>query len=393
MASPNPRNYLANEAGLRELTKKHGTLAPGPEFFFGPSTVVIQAPFTDLEEEFAADLKAWTKQADLDGNILCRQIIGAWRFDFEHGLREPWSSVESLLLDVWHERMKYEDLMWKVENESTKLMTEQMVEYYFDHLGSWVDDYEAAVRQVEICAGIGPHASPGVALSEQERQSLASCISSLDSGFRSTDEAVDPSNDRRFKLRREELLVIDKAISEFFVRHEKTYELPFEVITQDIYKSWLYAQHTSSLQLTTRQEIVEFHKWISSRNPSPSDLRKRLLDCRRFLIGAIRKERQTLSENNPTDKPFLDLIVNLKDRTVQRIGFDVAPVDVDGKGLWPLFMALFEAKGDDLTTAQLAKLPGEVNATARRAAKGRLKGRLEPLDVTIPDSGWRLVNA
>ena len=389
MGSLNPQTYKANEARLQELTAKYGNLTLGPEFFAVPSsTVEFEPSDTAMYEDLSPELKACVYQARLDHHIQFRELVGAWRFDFEHGLREPWSPVEKLLLDVWHGEIKYEDLMWKVENESTKLMTEDMVEYYFDHLGSWVDEYEAAVRLVEKCAGVGASASLGVTLTEEERQSLASSISSLDTAFRPTVEVIEPSNDRRFKLRHEEVLVIDKAIAVFSHRHGRKWEFPFEVISQNIYKSWLYAIQINPLQMTTRQEILAFHKWISSQYPSPSELRKRLQDCRRFLLGAIREQQRTPGE---TEQPpsFLGLTLDVTHRTVRRDGKDV-PIPIRGEISWQLLVKLVQARGRELTNAEVAKLPGSSKSPARRKRREAMNLTLYPLDVSISEAGWVL---
>ncbi len=67
-------------------------------------------------------------------------------------------------------------------------------------------------------------------------------------------------------------------------------------------------------------------------------------------------------------------------------------MNLSGPVVWPLFLAMFKANGIALSRKQLADLPGERQA-ARRTAKGRMNEKLKDLDVVIPDSEWRLVDA
>ena len=91
---------------------------------------------------------------------------------------------------------------------------------------------------------------------------------------------------------------------------------------------------------------------------------------------------------------YLDLIENRDRQTVSRRGDAYAhlqPVKLSGPVLWPLFLALFEKSGGDISKNELDHLPGSTEAAARRVLKKRLSELLLPLDITIPAGEWKLV--
>ena len=104
------------------------------------------------------------------------------------------------------------------------------------------------------------------------------------------------------------------------------------------------------------------------------------------------------ADSPPREEPssrYLDLIVNFDRRTVSRSGEKYAlikPVSFSGDANWPLFCALFDKSGDALTKVEMNRLPGKGGA-ARRVLKMRLNEALFPLDVTIPDGEWKLIEA
>lgn len=109
------------------------------------------------------------------------------------------------------------------------------------------------------------------------------------------------------------------------------------------------------------------------------------------------------AESLPTDEPvleapeapYLDLIVDFERRTVARKGEAYAhlpPTSLSGDVIWPLFLALFEKAGEELSKQEIMRLPGE-NGPARRVIKGRINEELRPLDVAIPAGKvWVLID-
>ena len=115
-------------------------------------------------------------------------------------------------------------------------------------------------------------------------------------------------------------------------------------------------------------------------------------------IVAAERKRPNISESGTetealgrADKqPYLDLIVDVERQEIQRHGYS-GRVILSGSVAWPMFLAVFNAKGAPLTRQQVANLPGEGQA-ARRNTKGRINEKLKTFAVAIPDNEWRLVD-
>lgn len=89
---------------------------------------------------------------------------------------------------------------------------------------------------------------------------------------------------------------------------------------------------------------------------------------------------------------YLGLIVNKDRHEVLREGIDRV-VQITGPVAWPMFIALYSAAEDGLSTNEVRSLPGDCDAQSRRKAKQNLKTNLIPLSITIPDGEWKLSEA
>lgn len=114
------------------------------------------------------------------------------------------------------------------------------------------------------------------------------------------------------------------------------------------------------------------------------------------LVDADRKrkidsesESESEPDDGPDEQPYLDLIVDIERQEIQRSGYP-GRVILSGPVAWPMFLALFNAKGALLSRQQVENLPGEGQA-ARRTAKRRINEKLKDLSIEIPCNEWRLV--
>ena len=112
-------------------------------------------------------------------------------------------------------------------------------------------------------------------------------------------------------------------------------------------------------------------------------------------VNLLAEEGRVLQRQREADAVitgYLGLIVNKTTKTITREGYDGRIEMINKPALWPLFLALFKAAGQPLTSHQIGELPQEGRDSLRQN-KAALKGQLSSLRVTITDGQrqqWKL---
>ena len=179
-----------------------------------------------------------------------------------------------------------------------------------------------------------------------------------------------------------ELLVADKVGTAIDSNPRKWFAQTLTALKRLIDRLWLYdhiLRHTDLERLDEDQQA------------DLEQLRQEV-ECR---AEELESAASTLPADTGNGTPgYLGLIVE-KDGTVRRAGFSPpVPVQVTGPVALPMLLELLKAEDAGLSKQDLARLPGDKSATARRKVKQNLKDKLHrPLNITIPDSEWKLTEA